>query len=144
MLNDSANQLPVSQERSVSPKVLADLFNTAAEGMLRTDAGQRLGNYVVGYETGAGIKQHPVRERVTHAELWAYTDATGPVRIHEVHFPSRDKQAGDFDPGVAIFEMHAYDEFGTRTGTERTVFSQVDMAGSAVRPFVEQFDDLNK
>ncbi len=112
--------------------------------MLEAGKGQRLGSYIAAYENQAGIKQHPIREWVTHAELVGTSAAAGPVVTHEVHFPSRDKQAGDYEAGRVIFETHEYDEAGIRVGTERKVVDEVDMAGPEIQPFFEQIADLTQ
>ena len=142
MTDSQANYAPVTAERIVSPQTLAKLFNTAAEGMLDTGEGQRSGSYVVSYKNKAAIKQHPVRGRITHAKLITTSAAARPLVTHEVHFPSRDKQAGDFEAGKAIFEAHEYDATGNRTGTERKALDQVDMAGLELQPFLEQVSSL--
>lgn len=142
MTENSVDQLPAKPEQVVSPQALSELFNTAAERMLSTGRGQRLGSYVVAYENQAGIKQHPVKGRVTHAQLISGSVTSHPVVTHEVHLPSRDKQAGDFEADKAIFETHQYDESGNRTSTERTIVNQIDMAGSEARPFIEQINGL--
>src|SRR5687768_6483939 len=106
MTSRTPNHLP--SEGVVSPQILTDLFNIAAEGMLTAGEGQRLGSYVVAHESGLGIKQHPVRQRVTHVELVGSLEVSDSVPTHvvthEVHFPSKDKSAGDYDAGTAIFE----------------------------------------
>jgi hypothetical protein len=140
-MTNRANQDPSASTR-VSPQTLANLFNSAAENLLYTGAAQRLGSYVVAYKNQASIKQHPVRNRVTHAYLVKTSSKTGPIVTHEVHLPSRDKEDGDFEAAKAIFEAHEYDEAGSRVGTERTVLDQIDLAGGEIKPFVEQVHGL--
>jgi hypothetical protein len=144
MIHPALDLAPAPEERIVSPQTLAGLFGTAAEGILRAGSGQRLGSYVVSYESQAGIKQHPVRGRVTHAELVASSMATGSVVTHEVHLPSRDKQAGDFEASIAIFETHQYDETGQRIATKRQVVDRIDMSGSEIQPYIEQIGGLKQ
>lgn len=56
MVDISANQLQINPERTVSAQTLADLFNTAAEGIMRANRGQRFACYVVGFKNQAAIK----------------------------------------------------------------------------------------
>lgn len=83
-----------------------------------------------------------MRGRVTHVELVTPRTDIGVVVAHELHFPSRDKQAGDFEAGKAIFETHTYDEEGQRTGTERKTVERIDIEGPDMQPFVERIEEL--
>lgn len=128
----------------VSPQELATLFDGAAEAMMRSGQAQRLGSYVVSYENQAGIKQHPVKDRVTHARLVGFSRiAARPITTHEIHFPSRDRQAEISEAGTVIFETHTYDPQGARVDTTRVVSEQIDMASPDMRPFLEQISELS-
>ncbi|GEM_PF-4515050 len=135
-----------ASEQIVSPQELADMFDAAAQDMRSANIGQQFGSCIIGYIDGTrfAVKRHRTRERVTHARLVMPVGAGRQAVAHEVHFPSRDREVGDYEAGRAIFEAHTYDETGARLTTERSVVDQVDMASPAMHPFLEKIPSLGQ